>query len=207
MPRTSDVCSEVCEILLLYELLKRRRPDLNFGRAESLIGLVGRPKRRLLPPGKAPVREVIQRGLAFAKQAGVEFNDPVEVMKEVMRIAPAVLPPESPRVEVQEGEIARDSVDLLAGPVARPYPTPHTETATELLIKKDIDNYKKRLNQLIAPLKTPRGREIARELACLAVAPVAFKAITSGHPLVTAGGALALLGCGIEISGGLEVFR
>lgn len=204
MPKTSDVCSEVCEILLLYELLKRRRPDLNFERAESLLSLVGR-RGRLQPPPKAAVKEVIQRGLAFAKQAGVAFNDPVEMMKEVMRLAPDVLPPESPRAEVLETEIAKESVDLLAGPIARPYPTPLTEI--EIHVQKDLANYKKRFGQLIAPLKTPRGREIARELACLAIVPVAFKAITSGHPLVTAGGALGLLGCGVEISGGLEVFR
>jgi hypothetical protein len=197
----------VCEILLLYELLKRRRPDLNLERAESLLSLVGRRRSKLLPPPKAGVREVIKQGLDFATQARIGFKDPIDVMAETLRIAPAVLPVESEQAEVQEREIARESVDLLAGPVARPYASPPGLTEAELLVKKDVDNYRKRFNQLMLPLSTPRGREIAREVACVALVPIAFKAITAGHPLVKAGGALALLGCGVEISGGLEIFR
>lgn len=65
VPRKSDPCSKVCELLLLVELLRLRRPDLRPVEPESLISLVGLQKRR--PPVRSdavPAEEFIKESIA-----------------------------------------------------------------------------------------------------------------------------------------------
>jgi len=51
VPKNSERCPKLCNLLLLVELLRLQRPDLRPAEPESLISLVGVPRRR--PPSRA----------------------------------------------------------------------------------------------------------------------------------------------------------
>lgn len=195
MPKSSDVCKRECEILLLLELLRRRRRDLNFERGESLLGLVAGSvlPRRLV--NRSPSRIGVLAGIKFGKNSGVRFTDPVQLIVTGLELAPDILPPESPLQEIREQALATISEDLFGGPVARPYPSPtFAEPGAEEVGKRRIDLLIKPLKRLI------QVDERTQDLICAVVLPFAFKMALAPHPVVKAAGILASLGCGIEIA-------
>jgi len=193
VPKTSGSCELVCEILLLYELLRRRRPDLNFERAASLLALVGRRGRRSLPPvPKSKTRGILLEGVGFLRKVGVRVEEPLELVAAALEAAPEVIPVETPGTALKEESIARGTEDLLGGLVARPYPSPAFAEPAE------IGFWRKRLRELAAPLKAFAASDRAQDIACGLALPFAIKALWVPHPAVKAGGAMVLLGCGME---------
>lgn len=196
MPRTSDPCARVCEILALYELLTRRRPDLRLELGESFLGLVGRRGRRSLPPvAKSRTRAIIKDGLAQAKREKIKVETPLDLLATALELAPEVLTPQfSPTRELSEAEIATQIIDLLSGPVKRQHPSP------ALAEPSQTGFWRKRLKLMVQPLKVFTGSDRAQDIACGIAIPFALKAITAPHLIVKAGGAVALLGCGMELA-------
>ena len=194
MPRTSDACKRECEILLLLELLRLRRADLNFARGVSLLGLVsGRGPRR--PVNRSPSRISVLAGLKFGRDAGVRFTDPVQLIVAGLELAPDIIPPESDKERIRETAIASTAEDLFSGLVARPYPSPTFADEGEEKVGK------RRIDLLIKPLKALAGLdERTQDIICAIVLPFTFKMALTPHPVVKAAGILAALGCGIEIA-------
>jgi len=191
VPNNSDSCAKVCEILLLLELLRRQRPDLRLGQAESLLSLVAEfdPARRLLLPSGRAAR-IIKEGLLLGHlpHAKVRPKTPLEALVVGLEVAPELLPPETPATRVTENGFARASrfitekVRPFGIPVRLP---PGTRT---------------KIRRLIKPLKTLAGDDRIQNLACGIALPFAFKAVTSGNRFLGAVGAVTLLGCGIEFA-------
>ena len=188
MPRTSDSCAKVCEILLLLELLRRQRPDLNFERAESLLSLVGGfDLSKLLTPPKSRARRVIQEGLLLGHLPHAPRpRTPLDLLVTGLEAAPALLPPETTATRVKEDGLARSMRDLLERTTPFGFP---------IRLQPKV---KARIRKLVAPLKVLASDDRAQNLACGVALPFAFKAVSSGHPFLTAVGAVALLGCGVE---------
>lgn len=188
MPNSSDSCARVCEILLLLELLKRRRPDLNFERAESLLNLVAKfDLGRLALPGKSEARRVIREGLLLGHLPHARRpSTPLDLLVTGLEVAPDALPPETPATRVREDGFARGMRDLLDRTTPFGFP---------IRLQPKV---KSRIRTLIEPLKVLASDDRAQNLACGVALPFAFKAVSSGNAFLTAVGAVALLGCGVE---------
>ncbi len=116
MPKTSDGCQKVCEILLLFELLRRRRPDLRLGQAESLLDLVGRRGlSRLLSPRKSEAFRTIDEGFLFGRRllGRTSKRRPLDLLTDALEVAAEELPPETVATRVREEGFARSSEDLV----------------------------------------------------------------------------------------------
>jgi len=193
VPRTSDSCARVCEILLLYELLKRRRPDLNLERGVNLLSLVGRRGRKALPsPAKSPSRELIKEGLKVGREAGLKLREPLDVVAAALELSPEVFPSFGVSHELTEAAVAEGIEDILGGTVKRDFPSPALAEPSE------ISFWRKRMRDIVKGFNILRSDDRAQDLACAIALPFAIKAITVPHPLVKAGAALTLLGCGVE---------
>lgn len=191
MPNSSGSCARVCEILLLFELLKRRRPDLNFERVESLLSLAGRRGRRALPPpSKSPTRAILLEGVGFLRKIGERPKEPLDLVIAGLEVAPEVIGTDAP--VAREEAIVRGTEDLLGGPVARPYPSP------ALAEESEIGFWRKRMAQLIKPLTLFRASDRAQDIACGIALPFAVKGMWVPHPAVKAASAMVMLGCGME---------
>ncbi len=204
MPRTSDGCQKVCEILLLFELLKRQRPDLNLGRVESLLALVGRLNLgRLLSPRKSRAAMLIADGVR-GRGPRPKPKTPVDVIIAGLEEAPAALPAESPATQLRETGAATSAVDLLEPLLSRPLPGfPSRFLPVQIALRdegKVATAARKRIRAILNPLTQLASDDRAQNLACAVALPFAFKAVTSGIPLVSAAGAVTLIGCGIEIA-------
>jgi len=190
VPNSSDSCAKVCEILLLLELLRRRRPDLSFGRAESLLSLVGEfdPSKFLSAP-KSRAGRLIREGLLIGHLPHARRpRTPLDALVEGLEIAPSALPPETVATRIREEGAARSSRETtlernvpLGLPIILPKPA------------------RDRLNKLVKPLITLARDDRAQNLACGISLPFAFKAVSSGNPFLIAVGAATLLGCGVEL--------
>ncbi len=192
MPRTSDSCARVCEILLLFELLTRQRPDLNFERVVSLLNLVGkRDRARLASPRKSRSSRVIQEALVFEQRIGRKRSrSPLDLLTAGLEEAPVAFPPETPVTAAREDGNARSADDLEGDILPRHFPLGfpiRLQPATQ-----------RRIRDIIRPLKALATDDRAQNLACGIALPFAFKAISSGQPLLVGAGAVTLLGCGIE---------
>jgi len=195
VPRSSESCQRVCEILLLYELLRRRRPDLRLEEAGSFLSLVGRRGRRSLPPvAKSPTRALIQQGIASARKEGLRPKEPLDIVVAALELAPEVFPSFGPGHELTEARVAAGIEDILGGTTPRAFPSP------ALAEESEVGFWRKRLDSLVKPLRAFRSSDRAQDLACGIALPFAIKAITVPSPIVKAGGALVLLGCGMEFS-------
>lgn len=189
MPKTLDSCAKVCEILLLLELLRRRRPDLNFGQVENLLSLVGRfDDGRLTSPRKSRAGQLISEGLLIGHlpHARARPRTPLDVLITGLEVAPEVLPPETTATRVREEGFARSARDLIEV---------HTPIGFPIQLQPKV---RSRITQLIKPLKALAKDDRAQNLACGIALPFAFKAVSSGIPFMSAVGAITLLGCGIE---------
>ncbi len=193
MPRTSESCQKVCEILLLFELLRRRRPDLRLEEGASFLSLVGRRGRRALPPpSKSPSRELIKEGLQVGRAAGLKLREPLDVVSAALELAPEVFPSFGQGHELTEAAIAEGIEDILGGTVKRDFPSPALAEPSE------IPFWRKRMRDIVKGFNILRSDDRAQDLACAIALPFAIKALTVPHPLVKAGAALTLLGCGVE---------
>ncbi len=196
MPDSSDSCARVCEILLLFELLKRRRPDLNFGRGESLLSLVGNfDLARLVPPSKSRAGRVIAEGLLLGHlpHAKARPKTPLAALVQGLEVAPDRLPPETQATRVREEGLARSSRrSRVTKDVFLNFPLPQAISMAGVIDR--------RARQLMKPLKPILADDRAQNLACSLAIPFAFKAVTSGNAFLTSVGAVTLLGCGVEIA-------
>ena len=192
MPNSSDSCARVCEILLLFELLKRRRPDLNFAQVASLLSLVGRPEKPLLSPSKSRAHRVIQEALVFEQRIGRKRSrTPLDLVVAGLEEAPLTLPPETVATKQREAGIAQAAKDILTTLTSPPPPDGIRTGAPP-------GSFTARLKGLIRPLKVIAADDRVQNLVCGLVLPFAFKALSTGNPLLTGAGAVTLLGCGIE---------
>ncbi len=192
MPNSSDSCAKVCEILLLYELLKQQRPDLNFERVASLLNLVGRRgPGHLAPPRKSRVSRLVNEALVFEQRLGRRRSKkPLDLLTAALEEAPVAFPPETAVTVAREDGNARSSEDLEGDILPRHFPfgfpirlQPKTQ---------------QRIRQIIRPLRSLLSDDRVQNLACGIALPFAFKAISSGNPLLVGAGGVTLLGCGIE---------
>lgn len=192
MPNSSDSCARVCEILLLFELLRRQRPDLNFERVASLLNLVGRREPdRLASPRKSRASRLINEALVFEQRIGRRRSKrPLDLLVAGLEEAPEAFPPETAVTPVREDGVARSAEDLEGGVIARHFPV-----GFPIRLQPKTQS---RIARIIAPLKRLAADDRAQNLACGLVLPFAFKAIGSGNALLKGAGAVALLGCGIE---------
>jgi len=192
VPNSSEACARVCEILLLLELLRRQRPDLNFERVESLLNLVGkREPDRLSPPRKSRASRIINEALVFEQRIGRRRSKrPLDLLTAGLEEAPAAFPPETAVTPTREDGIARSSEDLEGTILGRHFPV-----GFPIRLQPKTQS---RISRIIAPLKRLATDDRAQNLACGVALPFAFKAITSGNPLLAGAGAVTLLGCGIE---------
>lgn len=188
MPNNSDSCAKVCEILLLLELLRRRRPDLNFERGESLLSLVGGfDPSKLLSPRNSTAARIIREGLLLGHLPHAPRpKTPLDLLITGLEVAPEALPPETAATRVREDGLARSARDLLERTTPLGFPI------------KLQPKVRSRIRSLIAPLKSLLSDDRAQNLACGIALPFAFKAVSSGNPFLTAVGAVGLLGCGVE---------
>jgi len=191
VPNSSDSCAKVCEILLLLELLKRQRPDLSFGRAESLLSLVGEfDQSKFLSPRKSKASRLIREGLLIGHlpHDKARPRTPIDALVLGLEVAPQDLPPETPATRIKEEGQARGARETFLErqvPIGFPIILPK--------VARD------RLNQIVKPLKTFARDDRVQNLACGIALPFAFKAVSSGNPFLTAVGAVTLLGCGVEL--------
>ena len=194
MPRTSDSCAKVCEILLLFELLKRQRPDLNFELVANLLSLVGRVDRgKLAPFSKARAHRIIQEGLIFEQRIGRRRSrTPLDLVVAGLEEAPRALPPETAASRQRETGVAQSAKDIVGQIASAPPP--------ELGIRAGAPplSFTQRLRGLVKPLKVIAADDRIQNLACGIALPFAFKALATGNPLLAGAGAVTLLGCGIE---------
>jgi len=192
VPNSSDSCARVCEILLLLELLRRQRPDLNFERVASLLNLVGkRDPERLASPRKSRTSRIINEALVFEQRIGRRRSKrPLDLLTAGLEEAPEAFPPETPVTPTREDGVARSAEDLEGGVIGRHFPV-----GFPIRLQPKTQS---RISKIIAPLKRLAGDDRAQNLACGIALPFAFKAIATGHPLLRGAGAIALIGCGIE---------
>ena len=96
MPKNSGSCQKLCNLILLVELLRLRRPDLRPVEPESLISLVGVPRRKPNRSDAKPAVMLLREQIAMlpAKERPVDqlslFMDALEEL-----ISDPVPPPES----------------------------------------------------------------------------------------------------------------
>jgi len=192
VPNSSDSCARVCEILLLFELLRKQRPDLNFERVASLLNLVGkRDPERLVSPRKSRSSRIINEALVFEQRIGRKRSKtPLDLMTSALEEAPIAFPPETALTPATEDGIARSADDLEGTVLTRHFPV-----GFPIRLQPKTQS---RISKIIAPLKRLATDDRAQNLACGLLLPFAFKAIAAGHPLLKGAGAVALLGCGIE---------
>ncbi len=193
MPNSSDSCARVCEILLLFELLKRQRPDLNFERVASLLSLVGRPDGPLPPVRSARAARIIREGLVFEQRLGrKKSRAPLDLVVAGLEEAPRELPTETVASRQRETGIAQSAKDIFSI-LTSPPPVDQA-----IRIGAPPLSFTKRLKGLIKPLKSLAADDRVQNLACAIALPFAFKALATGNPLLSGAGAMTLLGCGIE---------
>jgi len=192
VPNSSESCARVCEILLLFELLRRQRPDLNFERVASLLNLVGkREPAALASPRKSRASRIINEALVFEQRIGRRRSKrPLDLLTAGLEEAPTAFPPETSVTPVREDGIARSSEDLEGTVLGRFFPV-----GFPIKLQPKTQS---RIKAIIAPLKRLAADDRAQNLACGIALPFAFKAIASGIPLLQGAGAVTLLGCGIE---------
>jgi len=192
VPKSSDACARVCEILLLLEILKRQRPDLNFERVASLLNLVGsRDADRLASPRKSRASRIINEALVFEQRIGRrKSRRPLDLLTAALEEAPTAFPPETAVTPTREDGVARSSEDLESTVIGRHFPV-----GFPIRLQPKTQS---RISKIIAPLKRLASEDRAQNLACGIALPFAFKAIASGIPLLQGAGAVTLLGCGIE---------
>ena len=191
MPNSSDSCARVCEILLLLELLRRQRPDLNFERAESLLSLVGGFDRsKLLAPSKSRAGRLIREGLLLGHlpHAKARPRTPLDALIVGLEVAPQDLPPETVATRIKEDGQARSARESFL--------EMHVPLGLPIILPKPARD---RLNALVKPLKALARDDRAQNLACGIALPFAFKAVSSGNAFLIAVGAVTLLGCGVEL--------
>ncbi len=192
MPNSSDSCARVCEILLLLELLRRQRPDLNFERVESLLNLVGsRDPGQLASPRKSRSARLINEALVFEQRIGrPKSKRPLDLLTAALEEAPTAFPPETAATPAREQGVARSAEDLESTVLGRHFPV-----GFPIRLQPKTQS---RIMKIIAPLKRLASDDRAQNLACGIALPFAFKAIATGNPLLQGAGAITLLGCGIE---------
>ncbi len=197
MPNSSDSCARVCEILLLFELLRRQRPDLNFERVASLLSLVGKPDGPLPPVRNSRAARIIREGLVFEQRSrtGIvrgKIRDPLDLVVAGLEEAPRALPSETVATRQREVGIAQSAKDIFSQLTSAPPVDQAIRVGAPPL------SFTKRLRGLIKPLKTLAANDRIQNLACGIALPFAFKALATGNPLLAGAGAMTLLGCGIE---------
>lgn len=194
MQNSSGSCAKVCEILLLFELLKRQRPDLNFGLVASLLSLVGKAeKSKLAPVRSARSARIIREALVFEQRIGRRRSrTPLDLVTAGLEEAPRELPPETAATRQREAGVAQSAKDIVSQIASAPPP--------ELGIRAGAPplSFTQRLRGLVKPLKVIAADDRIQNLACGIALPFAFKALATGNPLLAGAGAITLLGCGIE---------
>jgi len=192
VPNSSDSCARVCEILLLFELLRKQRPDLNFERVVSLLNLVGnREPGKLASPRKSRASRIINEALVFEQRLGRRRSKrPLDLMTAGLEEALTELPPDTAVTATREDGVARSSEDLESSIISRHFPV-----GFPIRLQPKVNS---RISKIIAPLRRIASDDRVQNLACGLLLPFAFKAVAAGHPLIKGAGALALLGCGIE---------
>ena len=192
MPRSSDVCERVCNLLLLLELLKAQQPGLRLEGRGSLLSLVG-GRRRARPRTAAASFE---QGLATFKRAP---TNPLDVMiaglDQLLDLAPI------PDVEVTPSALAGQGLTLQAA--SRPDPV------TVRGIRTRLRQVPLAIPRPVAPLAPDESDrrivpERAVELGCAVAAPFLLKGVVSlPHPILKAAAIATLYACGIEFAEGI----
>ena len=153
-----------------------------------MLNLVGEfDLSKLLSPRKSRARQVIAEGLLLGHLPHApKPRTPLDMLVTGLEAAPELLPPETAATRVREDGLARSMRDLLKRTTPFGFP---------IRLQPKV---KSRIRSLVAPLKVLASDDRAQNLACGVALPFAFKAVSSGHPFLTAVGAVALLGCGVE---------
>ena len=192
MPRNSDACERVCNLLLLLELLKAQQLDLRLGGRESLISLVG--GRRGRRPRTA--EQVFEQGLAtFRGRVPTEPLDLIAAgLDQVLELGvPAVL----------QAPLTPDTLEGL-GLLAQQGSRPPVRTVRD--IRARLKQAPRPTPIAVAPIPDDRSEqrvlpERVRELVCAAgIIPLLAAATRVKHILIRTAAIAAIYGCGFELA-------
>jgi len=192
VPRNSDVCERVCNLLLLLELLRARQSGLKLGGRGSLLSLVG--GRRRARPRSA--EQSFNQGLATFK--GKKPTDPLDVVIAGLDlVAEQGSGPDDFDVDTQ----------ILEGADFRIQQGSRVPATTVRQIQERLRQVPLAVPQTVAPLPADRDAqkrilpERTRELVCATAAlPLLRAAISLPHPLLKAAAIAGIYGCGFELA-------
>lgn len=210
MPRNSESCQNLCNLLLLVALLNQLRPGLRLVEPESLIRLVGLPRKR--PPNRSdalPALALLDESLAAIPKKDrpkTEFNLFLDALEElnqmtlasedfpVHHLALAVPSPGEPIDSPIRSVVAFPQPGVrLPGLVAVPTPGgffPGSGPGGD--------------NPTPTPVIRPSFTRTQRPFVCRLVGRTLLPTATSGAstPLILSAAITAALGCGVGISRG-----
>jgi len=215
VPKNSEKCSKVCDLLLLVELLRLRRPGLSPVAPESLIRLVGLPRKRPTRADSQPALSLLKESLEAIPKKDRPTNQLdlfMDALVELNRLSSAPPPP------------APESFDPFPAPRIlpvrvpgdAPFPGPARFSAVDILNSfglvalPTIDRFRGfNGGGEDLPVPTPGIRSsFSRTTApsvCRLVASNVLPFALSGQPspLTLSAAIAASLGCGVGISRGV----